>query len=252
MKRIFFTILVLAAMVLKPGTYDSMVLYPEQGCIVLEDFQAYGNDPFSVWKSRKPYDQMIRIYSVIVEGDRKFLRASTLNYNKGIQIGRQINVIRLAGSNKIVWDIYKYPCVSWDWRVHILPKNADEKVNNDSAAAIYVVFQRKNVPVLDWENQPADWLKYVWSSTLPVGTVVTKHVQKYGVVLYSGKTIVVATGNKNLKKWTTFKRNVLQDYRTYFGKDPKFHPSVIGILTDSNTTKTSAMADYDNIMACPY
>jgi len=242
----FFISIILSALLL-PGLHNFLTLQSETSCMVLDDFQSYGNSPLPAWESKSSKDKVMKIYSIIVEGDRKFLRASTLDYNKMIQIGRPVKKMKLPGN---YWDIYRYPCIKWDWRVHIIPKDANENTVNDSAAAIYVVFPRKNLPVLDWDNQPADWLKYVWSSTQPVGTVVKKHVKKYGVTLYSGKTIVVATGSKNLKKWTTFKRNVLEDYRKYFGKNPKYHPSVIGILTDSNSTKSQAMADYDNIMAC--
>lgn len=251
MKRIIFTSLFFLIITLIPALYKTMTLYPEQNCIVLEDFETYGSNPFPAWESREAYDKVKKIYSVMIEGDRKFLHASTLDYNKMIQIGRPIKNIKLAGSDKSYWDIYQNPYIQWEWRVHVLPKDANENTVNDSAAAIYVVFPRKNLPVLDWEKQPADWLKYVWSSTQPVGTVVKKHVEKFGVTLYNGKTIVVATGGKNLKKWITFRRNVLQDYRTYFGKNPKYHPSMIGILTDANSTKSSAIADYDNIMICP-
>lgn len=248
MPRFLFTIFVLLYAVVNPGVYDSMNLHSAQGYLMLEDFQGYGSNPFPAWECVAKYEDVIKIYSVIVEGDRKFLRASTLNYNKMIQIGRPVKKMKLSGPYTY-WDIYRYPYIQWDWRVHIIPENANENKKNDSAASLYVVFPRKNIPVLDWENQPADWLKYVWSSTLPEGTLIKKHVKKFGVTLYDGKTVVVATGSKNLKKWMTFKRNVLADYRTYFGREPRFHPSVIGILTDSNSTRSSAMADYDNIMA---
>lgn len=250
MQRFLLTILLLLYALVLPGGYDSTTLYPAQGgYLILEDFQSYGSSPFPAWESPKPRDQAAKIYSIVTEGEKKFLRASTLKLNKMVQIGRQVKKMKLDGREKY-WDIYKYPFIQWDWRVHSIPARADERIDklNDSAAAIYVVFPRKNLPILDWEKQPADWIKYVWSSTAPEGTVVHKHVKKYGITLYIGKTIVVATGNKNLNKWITFKRNVLADYRKHFGKKPKYHPSVIGILTDSNSTKSSAIADYDNIM----
>lgn len=253
MRRLLLTSVILVYTILAPGSFNPMVLHPAQSYIMLEDFQGYGNDPFSGWQARDSYENSIKIYSVIVEGDRKFLRASTLSSNKSIQIGKLINENKLIGSDKIWWDIYKYPCISWDWRIHVLPKDGSEeaKKRNDSAAAIYVVFQRKRVPAVDWQNQPSDWIKYVWSTTLPVGTVVKRSASKLGVTLYDGRYVVVASGKKNMKKWMTVKRNVLQDYRQFFDKNPKFQPSVIGILTDSNSTHSTAMADYDNIMVTP-
>ncbi len=250
MRRLLFTLVILFYAIASPQVYNTMVLHPEQNYIMLEDFQSYGNDPFSGWQARDSYENAIKIYSIMVEGDRKFLRASTLEMNKSIQIGRLINENKLIGSDRIWWDIYKYPFISWEWRIQALPAggNEDSKGKNDSAAGFYVLFQRKRVPGLDWQNQPSDWIKYVWSTTLPVGKVVYRSAKKMGVTLYEGRYVVVASGKKNMKKWVTVKRNVLEDYRNLFGRDPKFQPSVIGILTDSNNTHSSAMADYDNIM----
>ena len=249
MRRFLFTGILLLYVLARPGVYDSMNIYPAQGYIVLEDFQGYGSTPFPEWEATASSGNTTKVYSIRNEGGRKFLRASTVEYNKKvIQIGRPIKKMKLAGGANY-WDIYKYPCIQWDWRVHILPENANEiSKRDDSAAGIYVVFPRKNLPILDWENQPADWIKYVWSTTLPIGTVIKKHKKKYGITLYNGRVIVVATGRANLKKWVTLKRNVLADYRTYFGKKPRYHPTVIGILTDSNSTKSIAVADYDNIL----
>ncbi len=251
MRRFLLTVIMLLYILASPGLHSSMNLHSGQGYIVLEDFQGYNDNPLSVWKTQSSYSRAVQIYSIIIEGDRKFLRGSTFNLNKMVQIGKLINENKLMGSDKIWWDIYKYPFISWEWRVHTLPEGADESNDlvNDSAAGLYVVFQRSRVPVVDWQRQPADWIKYVWSSTLPVGTVVRQNVTKYGITLYNGRYVVIASGRKDLKKWITNKRNVLADYQSCFGKSPRYHPSMLGIVTDSNSTATTAMADYDNIIA---
>ena len=102
---------------------------------------------------------------------------------------------------------------------------------------------------MGWQNQPVNWIKYVWSSTLPVGTVVNTNRTSMGVTLFEGRYVVVASGPGELKKWVTFKRNIAEDYRELFGSAPRFSPSMIAILTDSNDTKSVAAADYDNIRA---
>jgi hypothetical protein len=222
--------------------------------LMLEDFQKYNRNPFTEWEYRKEYNKAAEVYSIIEENENKYLRGSTTPKHSMVQIGKQVNQNNLLSKNKIDWDIFSYPNLSWDWRITTIPEGANEKHDNtnDSAASIYVVFQKMRVPFASWEYQPANWIKYVWSSTLPVGTVITRKFSRFGMSLYEGKYIVVASGKKDLGKWITVKRNVLADYKTHFGKSPSFNPIVIGILTDSNSTDSSAEADYDNIKASNY
>jgi len=249
-RKLILSLTIFTAVILS-GTYQKGNLCPEPDFIVLEDFRKYNDNPFPDWSSENDHNKAALIYTIVEENGKKFLRASTLKANYMIQIGKQVNHNNLVGDNKINWDIYAYPCLSWEWRVRILPEDADETVGekNDSAASIYVVFQKKRIPFAGWHNQPANWIKYVWSSTLPVGTVVTKHLTEFGVSLYEGKYIVIASGKKNLGKWMTFKRNVLADYRKLYGGNPAFNPIVIGIVTDANSTETQAEADYGDIRA---
>jgi hypothetical protein len=219
--------------------------------LTLEDFQKYDQNPFADWKYRKEYKKAAAVYSIVEENGRKYLKGATTPAHSMIQIGKQVNHNNLLSKNKIDWDIFTYPNLSWDWRITTLPAGGNEKHDdtNDSAASIYVVFQKMRVPFASWEYQPANWIKYVWSTTLPVGTVITRKFSRFGMSLYEGKYIVVASGKKDLGKWLTVKRNVLEDYKKHFGGNPSFNPIVIGILTDSNSTDSSAEADYDNIKA---
>ena len=219
--------------------------------LILEDFQKYNQNPFAEWKYRKEYNKAAAVYSIIEENGKKYLKGTTTPGHSMVQIGKQVNHNNLLSKNKIDWDIFTYPNLSWDLRVTTLPEGANEKHDdtNDSAASIYVVFQKMRVPFASWEYQPANWIKYVWSSTLPVGTIITRKFSRFGMSLYEGKYIVVASGKKDLGKWLTVKRNVLEDYKKHFGGKPSFNPIVIGILTDSNSTNSSAEADYDDIKA---
>jgi hypothetical protein len=247
---------------LKPLTYTAAVLLitffmitlktdAGPGTVLLEDFSSYKNHPFSEWKSREDISYAHKIYSIKNEAGTTFLRATTENTLKSIQLGKLVNEYKIMGKNKISWDIKQYPVIKWDWRIHAIPSGGNEKIKsrNDSAAAIYVVFPKNIIPFLSWQYQPANWIKYVWSSTLPVGTVVSREFSRFGLNLYKGRYVVVASGEKDLKKWLTFKRNVKEDYKRFFGEEPKYNPIVIGILTDANNTKSQAAADYGNIRA---
>jgi len=126
-----------------------------------------------------------------------------------------------------------YPIFSWRWRVWELPRNGDErKVETmDSAAATYVVFGSRLFPKV---------LKYVWSSALPVGTVV-RHPRSDRMVI-----VVVASGPRELGRWKSISRNISDDGKRFFGSDPGTIRA-IGVKTDSDSTRSSARADYDDL-----
>lgn len=205
--------------------------------IVLDNFDQYKGDIFSVWKSRDE-NRKEASGTYVLQGDstNRFLKASS--FGNSIQIVRQVK-----------WDINKYNFLSWRWRLHKKPEGANEEARgkNDSGAAIYVLFQRKRIPFLSWEHQPVNVIKYVWSSSLPQGKVVHKEKTKLGAIIYVGKFIVLQSGGEG-GGWITEKRNVLGDYKKVFGKSPQYDPFLIGILTDSNDTGTSAIADYDDFI----
>ena len=206
----------------------------EDSSIVIEDFK---DNLFDSWLIRDASRQQAsRKYRIKWEKNNRFLRASS--YNTSIQIAK-----------KVKWDINAYPVLTWQWRVHRLPRGANEarRGRNDSAAAIYVLFQRKQIPYLSWRYQPVNVIKYIWSTTLPVGRVVEKKKIKFGTTIYEGRFIVLESGNKKIGRWISEKRNVLKDYRRVFGGNPRYNPILIAILTDSNNTKSSAIADYDDI-----
>ena len=153
-------------------------------------------------------------------------------------------------SRKKYWDLKIHPFLSWKWRVTELPEGANEEAGgkNDSPAAIYVVFPRKQIPFISWKYQPINVIKYVWSSTLPVGKIVKKQKDKLDTTIYEGRFVVLRSGKDDMGKWISEKRNVLDDYKKLFGAYPKYNPILVAILTDSNDTKSRAAADYDDIV----
>jgi hypothetical protein len=120
--------------------------------------------------------------------------------------------------------------------VHTLPLNGREDIKNkdDSPAGVYIVF--KGMAPFN------KILKYVWSATLPVGTVTKSP--------YNGRTMIfiIESGKGKTGAWVSEQRNVAEDFRSAFGSRP---PEVAGIaiMTDSDDTKSSAAADYDDFRA---
>lgn len=130
------------------------------------------------------------------------------------------------------WNVRKHPRLKWRWRAHRLPGGASEKGKNDTGGAIYVTFGS------DWLGRPKS-IKYTYSSSLPVGTVVSQG---------SLRIIVVDSAKEpGFGEWKTMQRNIINDYRQVFGGRPPKRPLSITIWSDSDTTGDEAMVDIDDI-----
>lgn len=123
--------------------------------------------------------------------------------------------------------------LSWRWRVWELPAGGDESrlAMLDSAAAVYVVFGDGLFPKV---------LKYVWSSSQPVGSVL-RHPRSRRMAM-----VVLASGLHDPGHWQGVSRGVADDYRKIFGEHPP-PITAIGVKTDSDSTRSSARADYDDL-----
>ncbi len=132
-------------------------------------------------------------------------------------------------------DFQTTPFLAWRWRAHCLPLGGNEtiKKKNDSGASVYVFFPG---PLMLKKI-----IKYVWSSTLPLGT---KTVSPYYVNL---KIVVLRSGNNGLGEWLNERVNVLDDYKYFYGTVPQKSLG-IAILSDGDNTNSKAEADYDDFI----
>lgn len=162
-------------------------------------------------------------YAVMADDDGQYLKLRTRNESLRLVI---------PNSSTFDWDLTRMPGLSWRWRPVTLPVGADEVRRDDTAGAIYVTFY------FDWLRRPRS-IKYTHSTTLPVGTVVDRGVLQ---------VIVVSTGSVPGNDWVTVKRNVLEDYRRVFGKEPPSHPVSIAVWSDSDTTQSESEIDIDDIL----
>lgn len=188
---------------------------------VLEDFSSYkaGKLPEDGWKARN--GDPAKVYSIVIENDNSYLNAHDRK-------GYSIQLFRAKG-----WKLSENHMLSWKWRAVKFPAGSDElKGNNDSVASVYVVFPKR------WFVPES--IKYIWSEKLPVGTVIKKKDHFPAIVIRSG------TDDSN--KWIAEERNVYEDYKMLFDKRLPSSPVAFGILTDSNDTKSEAIADYDNFV----
>jgi hypothetical protein len=140
---------------------------------------------------------------------------------------------------KINYDLRDLPILTWRWKIdHVLLKgNALIKDGDDYAARIYIVF-----PSTFFWNTRA--LSYIWANKLPRGKGLPNPYNANSMM------IAVESGSDQTGRWVVEKRNVLEDYRRFFGSDPP-KAGAVAIMTDTDNTGEEAVAYYGPIRILP-
>ena len=152
-------------------------------------------------------------------------------------------------------DPLAYPVITWRWKVNELIESADNtrREAEDSPVRVLVTFDGniETLPfaerllfddfhVLTGRRMPYATLVYIWENHVHAGAVVPNaHTSRI-------KMIVADSGPENLGRWHTVTRNVVADFRRAFGEEPGTITSV-GIMTDTDNTRTKAEAFYGDI-----
>jgi hypothetical protein len=135
----------------------------------------------------------------------------------------------------ITYDLQEYPILTWRWKLEEVRLNGQDpsKRSEDCPARIYVVFP---APLI-WRSKA---VSYTWTNGLPDGEVSPPHCADSLV------EITLRSGDHEAGTWVEEKRNVLEDYRKYFGEDP---PKVgaIAIMTDTDNTGGDTTTSYGPI-----
>jgi len=137
--------------------------------------------------------------------------------------------------HKIKFDLKDYPILTWRWKVdRVLARgSALHKDGDDYAARVYVVFPSW----LFWKTKA---LNYIWANKLPIGQAVPNPFTANAMM------IAVQSGPRLTGKWVEETRNILEDYRRYFGTEPP-SAGAIAIMTDTDNTGEEAVAWYGPI-----
>jgi hypothetical protein len=151
-------------------------------------------------------------------------------------------------------DPQAYPVIEWRWKVASLIPGADvaRKSGDDYPARIYVAFLRDGdlgmweslklsvYRFITGQDAPTAALNYIWDGHAPAGTVVPN---AYTDAI---QMIVVESGAERLGEWVTERRNIVEDFREAFGRDP---PTIVGVavMTDADNTGAMATAWYGDI-----
>ena len=128
-------------------------------------------------------------------------------------------------------DIKEYPYLNWKWRVTQLPEKGDfrKRETDDQAAQLYVLFPRFPAKL------NTDFVCYYWESNPK-----NKGLEGASVAWSKARVIVLQAGKEKLNQWVTEKRNVYEDYKRLFGKEP---PKAGGIAFYINSQHTQSTAE---------
>lgn len=137
----------------------------------------------------------------------------------------------------VVVDLQQYPMLSWSWKVARLPAGGDvrEPERDDQAAQVYVVFPRWPSP-----RTSSDVIGYVWDVGAPAGMTLP-HPRAPNV-----RIVVVESGPGRLDRWLQQRRNVAEDYRALFGRQPPL-TGKLALMIDSNDTRSEAEAMFGEL-----
>lgn len=197
----------------------------ERPYVVLEDFSGTPPGELPVdWGAWRDKDQKKRMpYRIALAGEQPYLAAA--------DSGQSVILGKFAH-----WNPRTHPIMTWCWRANALPPGGDESNSdtNDSAAGLYVIFSQ------NWLGVPKQ-LKYVWSTTLPEGTIGRRNM------LFRPWFVVVESGYDNQGRWTFEQVDLAAHHELKLGGRPPDRTIGLGILTDANSTDSYAEAGYGEL-----
>ena len=152
----------------------------------------------------------------------------------------------------MVWvgefDVYEHPMIRWRWKVSNVYVKGDalQKAGDDYPMRIYVMFKydprdphvKKKfkyglAKFLYGEYPPYASLNYIWANR--------EHQERFLPNPFANETMMIPlrSGSGLVGQWLEEERNILEDYREAFGKDP---PTKAGLafMNDSDNTGESS------------
>ena len=157
-------------------------------------------------------------FTIVRDGDRNVLHLESANDSSTISTDIKGKVA-----------LARTPVLEWSWKVVTLPRGGDSrrKETDDQAAQLYMVWPRFPQAVR------SRIIGYVWDTSAPAGTITQS--QKTGTVTY----VIVRSGDADLGRWMTERRNVAEDFRAIYGEAPD-DPAALSVAIDSNDTQSVA------------
>jgi hypothetical protein len=181
-------------------------------------------------------------YTVETNGSESFLKTESKTSASALIYKQEFNV-------------YDYPRVRWRWKVSnvYLDVDAEKKSGDDYPIRVYIMFKYDPKTAntigkvkygiakgLYGEYPPHSTLNYVWANRTEQKAIITSPYTDMA------KLIALEKGNGRTGMWQDEEINILQDYRSAFGKEP---PSIasIAIMNDSDNTGQQSVSYIDFI-----
>ena len=162
------------------------------------------------------------LYSIVSDNGGQVLQATSSRAASGLTFDRE-------------FDVFKYPILSWRWKIENIIERGDasKKSTDDYAARIYVTFPH-------WYYPKTTSINYIWANQLAKGEI------QPNAYTTSSMMFAVESGKEKVGQWIEVQRNLVDDYRQAFGKNPPRN-AVLSIMTDTDNTGSSTRAWYDDI-----
>lgn len=162
-------------------------------------------------------------YSVIKDGTNSALQAEASSSASGL--GTRLDI-----------PVKPATTLSWRWKMSGIPKGSsdDTKKTFDHTVRLWVAFKTR--------LGPPRTINYVWGNTAAAGKVF-EHPSSG-----RAKFITLQSGDAKAGQWLNESRNVYADWKTLFGEDEPPNIVSVGLMTDSDGTKTSVTGWYDDIV----
>jgi len=172
------------------------------------------------WKSQS--FEGTTLYTLEQEAGRRTLRAVSEASASGLY--RELRV-----------DLRQTPFLNWSWRIDRMlgPHDERSRKGDDYPARVYVVF---SAGAAFWRTRA---INYVWSAQ-PLNSVWPNAYDE------DVRMVAAHSGPRDVGQWVAEKRNVLADYRRFFGEEPRVVDAV-AIMTDTDNTGETVRAWYGDI-----
>jgi len=166
----------------------------------------------------------VNYYSVAEEDGSAILRGV---YRPGLG-----NVVLMARAPEAARQAVR--TVSWRWRAHAFPRNANDcgPGESDSAASVFLAFKAGLKLMV---------IKYVWAT---VGTVGQSCVSNRGWFFDRDTTLVQVGGPPDV--WTSYTMDPKVEFVKHYGGKLQDVPDfvAIGVMTDGDNSQSPSAADY--------
>ncbi len=187
-----------------------------------EPIDLLASDVFSDWQPHS-FKGETR-YDLINWNQQSVLKAQSQKAASGLYLVKKI-------------DLYQTPYLNWSWRVDLPlpPLTEQSKSGDDFSARVYVIIDGG---WLFWRTRA---INYVWSSQ-------PKLHEPWPNAYVGRRAMMIPLRSRldEVKIWYHEKRNILQDFATLFGEQPRYIDA-IAIMTDTDDSQTEALSYYRQI-----